>query len=87
MATKSTGLLSSIAADFQNDVAGPLAEGAAAVEFAVILFGEPGCVQPCCDAQMIAGSVSGLLGNFGISSSGGMTMPQQQYVRSRAARR
>ncbi|HET6606748.1 MAG TPA: DNA circularization N-terminal domain-containing protein [Rhodopila sp.] len=78
VATQSKGLLATIASDFQNDVAAPLAEGAAAIQSAVSTVGTWAgmAFKLVGDAQMIFGSVLGLVGNFGIFSSGGMTTPQ-----------
>jgi len=76
--TKSKSLLSTIASDFQKYVAGPLAKGAAVIESAVSTVGTWAgmAFSLVGDARMIAGSVKGLIGNFGIFSSGGLTVSQ-----------
>lgn len=73
-----TSTLSAIATDFQSDIVAPLEEGAAVVESAVsTVFMWTNIAESLVgDASLIFNSVSGLVGNNGIYSSGGLTVQQ-----------
>lgn len=78
VATASTGAFGAIAADFQNDVAKPLAEGAQVVAGAVSTVNKwvGTATSVAGDAALLVHAVAGLTGNYGRYNSASMTLQQ-----------